>query len=162
MADQTAFFKVKSSKRSNPEARTTLDAIHSQKIQSLIGEQSNIQSYKSELDTLRKKLKETASEMESWRIERKIEEIEKKIKSLESNTDINDYFLRSGDILFDYYDMQDQINKGNSNIGVSTKAKPGSILAILGEVASEEAAATAATISTPIKQKKGRNELLNE
>lgn len=161
MADQTAFFKVKSSKRSNPEARTTLDAIHSQKIQNLIGEQTNIQSYKTELDTLRKKLKETASEMDSWRIERKIEEIEKKVKSLESNTDINDYFLRSGDILFDYYDMQEQINKGTSNIGISTKAKPGSILAILGEFASEEAAG-AAPLAAPIKQKKGRNELLNE
>ena len=41
-----AFFKVKSTKRSNPEARTTLDAIHSQTIQSMMDQKENIQIYK--------------------------------------------------------------------------------------------------------------------
>jgi hypothetical protein len=38
----SAFFKVKSSKRSNPEARTTLDAIHNQKIQKMIEEKISL------------------------------------------------------------------------------------------------------------------------
>jgi hypothetical protein len=42
----SAFFKVKSSKRSNPEARTTLDAIHNQTVQSLIEQKDNLQEYK--------------------------------------------------------------------------------------------------------------------
>ena len=42
----SAFFKVKSSKRSNPEARTTLDAIHNQKVQTMLEEKDNIVKYK--------------------------------------------------------------------------------------------------------------------
>ena len=43
----SAFFKVKSSKRSNPEARTTLDAIHHQKVNQMIEQKENINKYKS-------------------------------------------------------------------------------------------------------------------
>jgi hypothetical protein len=57
----SVFFKVKTSKRSNPEARTTLDAIHNQHIQELLDEKKNIQQYKDELNELNKKIKETAS-----------------------------------------------------------------------------------------------------
>lgn len=162
MCDTNAFFKVKSSKRSNPEARTTLDAIHSQKIQSLLDEKTQVIEQKEELEKLRKKLTETASEMESWRLERQIESLEKKIKSIESDNEINDYFLRSGDILFNYYDMQDKIHQGTAPVGAAAKAKPGSILAILEEVANEEGKKTAPMSYVPPESKKGRNELLNE
>lgn len=160
MSEPTAFFKVKSSKRSNPEARTTLDAIHNQKIQSLLEEKSKITDYQSELATLRKKLTETASDVEIWRIERQIESLEKKIKSIETDTEISDYFLRSGDILFNYYDMQDKIHQGNAPVANIAKAKPGSILAILEEVATKDTTNT--VIVPPITAQKGRNELLNQ
>jgi len=45
----SVFFKVKSSKRSNPEERHTLDAIHN----------PQIQQYKDELEQLKKKITET-------------------------------------------------------------------------------------------------------
>jgi hypothetical protein len=50
----SAFFKVKSSKRSNPEARTTLDAIHNQKVQNMIDQKENINLYKHKLEDLKK------------------------------------------------------------------------------------------------------------
>jgi len=162
MSDATAFFKMKSSKRANPEARTTLDAIHGQKIQSLLDEKSKVTDYKSELEKLRKKLTETASDMESWRLERQIENLEKKVKSIETDTDISDYFLRSGDILFNYYDMQDKIHQGTAPVGNITKAKPGSILAILEEVATEEGSVSNSLVIPQSAPKKGRNELLNQ
>lgn len=166
----SAFFKVKSSKRSNPEARTTLDAIHNQKIQSMIENKKNIYSYKNEVEQLKKKISETSSDIEIWRIEREIEVIEKKIKSIESDSDIMDYYLRTGDILYNYYDIQDQIQQGAKPIAY-TKAKPGSILAILEEVAQEEQNNAKSAISlsdenTPFiaPEKKGlqRNQLLND
>ena len=46
-----------------------------------------------------------------------------------------DYYLRTGDILYDYYDIQEQIQQGTK---IFPKSKPGSILAILDEVAQEE------------------------
>ena len=52
----SAFFKVKSSKRANPEARTTLDAIHNQKVQSMIEQKENIVLYKQQLENLKKKM----------------------------------------------------------------------------------------------------------
>jgi hypothetical protein len=134
---ESAFFKVKSSKRSNPEARTTLDAIHHQKIQSMMEEKDKVGMYRQEQDVLKKKMSETTSDMEIWRIEREIEALEKKIRSIEDGSEMMDYYLRTGDILYHYYDIQDQIQQGTANF-VSNKAKPGSILAILEEVAEDE------------------------
>jgi predicted nucleic acid-binding Zn-ribbon protein len=170
---ESAFFKVKSSKRSNPEARTTLDAIHHQKIQSMIEEKQKIGVYKQERDVLQKKLSEPLSDMEIWRVDRDIEILDKKIKSIADGSDMMDYYLRTGDILYHYYDIQDQIQQGTANF-VSNKAKPGSILAILEEVA-EDASTNAFSLSSSeyktentteptTKEKKSyqRNQLLND
>lgn len=138
---ESAFFKVKSSKRSNPEARTTLDAIHHQKIQSMMEEKEKVGTYKQEQNVLKKKISETTSDMEIWRVEREIEILEKKIRSIEDGSEMMDYYLRTGDILYHYYDIQDQIQQGTANF-VSNKAKPGSILAILEEVAEDEHSVT--------------------
>jgi len=129
-----AFFKVKSTKRSNPEARTTLDAIHNQKIQNMMDERKQLGKYKEERETLQKKLAEPMTDMDSWRLERDIDSLDKKIKSLEDGSELMDYYLRTGDILYHYYDIQDQIQKGTATFAAN-KAKPGSILAILEEVA---------------------------
>lgn len=163
----SAFFKVKSSKRSNPESRTTLDAIHNQKVQQLLDEKNNITSYNSEIDAIKTKIKNSNSDIEIWRLERELENIEKKIKSINSDNELMDYYLRTGDILFNYYDIQEQIQKGNKIFSTS-KAKPGSILAILEEVASDEVSMlTHISNKNPnaeVPKEKGhqRHQLLNE
>ena len=101
----SAFFKVKSSKRSNPEARTTLDAIHNQKVQNMIDQKENINAYKDKLEQLKKKISETTSDIEIWRLEREAEALEKKIKTVGDDSELMDYFLRTGDILYNYYDI---------------------------------------------------------
>jgi len=55
----SAFFKVKSTKRSNPEARTTLDAIHHEKIQSMMDQKKNIHVLKEEIEKRKKKIQES-------------------------------------------------------------------------------------------------------
>lgn len=129
----SAFFKVKSSKRSNPEARTTLDAIHNQKVQQMLEQKENLDKYKEEVKQLQNKINETVSDIEIWRFERDLENLQKKIKSIENGSELMDYYLRTGDILYKYYDIQDQIQQGTKQY-TSNKAKPGSILAILEEV----------------------------
>jgi Poxvirus Late Transcription Factor VLTF3 like len=168
---ESAFFKVKSSKRSNPEARTTLDAIHHQKVQQLMEQQQHVKTYKSELAALKEKINQTTSDIDIWRLERDAEMLEKKIKAIEDGSEIMDYYLRSGDILYNYYDIQDHIQQGTINYQTN-KAKPGSILAILGGVATSEEnqSANELTLSgssntnTVPTEKKGlqRNQLLNE
>jgi predicted nucleic acid-binding Zn-ribbon protein len=157
-----AFFKVKNSKRSNPEARTTLDAIHNQKVQSMLEQKQNLETYKEELAELKRRINETTSDVEIWRLERDAEILEKKIKAIESDSELMDYFLRTGDILYNYYDIQDKINQGTAG-NTGTKAKPGSILAILEEVAQDEGQLQKNTVNTPSNQKGfQRNQLLNE
>jgi hypothetical protein len=166
----SAFFKVKSSKRSNPEARTTLDAIHNQKIQNMLDQKENLNIYKEELADIKKIINETTSEIELWRLERDAENLEKKIKSIENDSDLMDYYLRTGDILYNYYDIQDKIQQGTNTYN-TTKAKPGSILAILEEVAQNDDGIKMDKIQENEKntiivppQKKGlqRHQLLND
>lgn len=164
----SAFFKVKSSKRSNPEARTTLDAIHHQKVQHLMEQQENIETYKSELAALQQKISQSTSDIEIWRLERDAEALEKKIKAIGDGSEMMDYYLRSGDILYNYYDIQDHIQQGTMNFQ-SNKAKPGSILAILGGVAHEQpdgdmTLSGSSTVAPVHTEKKGlqRNQLLND
>ena len=158
----SAFFKVKSSKRSNLEARTTLDAIHNQKVQNMIEQKENIDTYKDKLAKLKTKISETTSDIEIWRLERDAEVLEKKIKTVEDDSDLMDYFLRTGDILYNYYDIQEQIQQGTKTSN-SNKAKPGSILAILEEVAQREGQETRNTVVIPQAQKGlQRNQLLND
>lgn len=175
----SAFFKVKSSKRSNPEARTTLDAIHHQKVQNMMEEKDQLHQYKQELDDLKRRINESSSDIEIWKLERDAEILEKKIKSVEDGSELMDYYLRTGDILYNYYDIQDQIQQG-TQVFAANKAKPGSILAILEEVAQDNdtnnidpfmmssSVLTAASASTTVKEsaleKKGlqRNQLLND
>jgi hypothetical protein len=167
----SAFFKVKSSKRSNPESRTTLDAIHHQKVQQLMEQREHVDTYKSELAVLKEKISQSSSDIEIWRLERDAEVLEKKIKAIDDGSEIMDYYLRSGDILYNYYDIQDHIQQGTINYQ-SNKAKPGSILAILGGVAASEdnqstgeltLSGSTAVMNVP-SEKKGlqRNQLLNE
>lgn len=158
----SAFFKVKSSKRSNPEARTTLDAIHNKKVQKMIDQQQNIAEFKQNLEDLKKKISETTSDIDIWRLEREAEVLEKKIKSIEDGSELMDYYLRTGDILYNYYDIQDQIQKGTMSYA-SSKAKPGSILAILEEVSADNKTNSTDASDKPTNEKKSlqRNQLLN-
>jgi hypothetical protein len=160
----SAFFKVKSSKRSNPEARTTLDAIHNQKVQNMIDQKLNLEQFKLELIQLKQKITESTSDIEIWRLERDAESLEKKIKSIEDGSELMDYYLRTGDILYNYYDIQDQIQQGKQTF-ISNKAKPGSILAILDEVAKEQGLESQNTVVIPSgteKKSLQRNQLLND
>jgi len=155
-----AFFKVKSSKRSNPEARTTLDAIHNQTIQTMTDQKNNLHEYREKLKELHEKISNTISDIDIWRLERNVEILEKKIKILEDGSELMDYYLRTGDILYDYYDIQEQIQQGTKTF--SNKAKPGSILAILDEVAQEQGHESKNTVISK-NEKKGlqRQQLLN-
>lgn len=163
---ENVFFKVKSSKQNNPEARSTLDAIHSQRIDELQQERQKIPEFKQQITVLQEKLSQTTNVTEIWRIEQKIETLQKKISQLENNDEIMDYYLRTGSILFDYYDVQEQIQQGRGADTRRTRAKPGSILAILDDIARHEDV-SGCTQPAPVggaggEQPLQRNDLLNK
>jgi hypothetical protein len=178
---ENVFFKVKSAKQNNPETRSTLDAIHSQRIGELQAERERIPEFKQQIAVLEEQLSQTSNVTELWRIEQKIEALKRKLGQLENNDEIMDYYLRTGGILFDYYDVQEQIQQGRAVETGRSRVKPGSILAILDNFARQEdvsgeahavggagagaetATATAtATAPAPAPRTLQRNDLLNK
>lgn len=134
------FFKMKAPKAAHPETRTTLDALHGQRIQTLLQEKKDIEKYKTQIEELREAITKTTNDVEIWTYERQIGTLQKKIAELETDDGLMDYYLRTGNILFDYYDMQDRIQHGSVVTTAHTaKAKPGSILAILSDLKREDA-----------------------
>ena len=125
--------KPKSAKPVHPESRTTLDALHSQKVAEMANEKRNIHQFKAEIAALTEKMQTAANDMELWAAEQKRDRLVAKVREIETDGALMNYYLRSGDILFNYYDVQDNIQRG-TNRGGPMKSKPGSILAILNDI----------------------------
>ena len=140
-----------------------MDALHGQKMSVLQDEKKNIVNYKKEIELLGEKIKNTTSDMEIWSLEQQMERLQKKVKSIETDGDMNNYFLRTGNILFDYYDVQQKIQQGAVVPTTQTRAKPGSILAILSDLQKDEEVDVGLSITSSVSMKHlQRNNLLNQ
>jgi hypothetical protein len=128
-----AYFNVKQTKRSNPEARTTLDNLHTLQITELRREKDEVDKVKEQIQELEKKIEDTADIIIRTQLEDKLEEFYDKKRKLETNEDIYSYFFETGDILYKYYEIQDNIQKGQVKGGRQLKVMPGSVLAALQE-----------------------------
>ena len=107
-----SLFNYKKKVRKQQDNKNTLDHIHNKKIEEMINNKKNINSYKTKLKNLKKqydklnKEKNPSDEM----IEQKINlnddivNIENIINKIENNKNEEEYFLNCGDILFQYYD----------------------------------------------------------
>jgi predicted nucleic acid-binding Zn-ribbon protein len=137
MAQEEPFFKIRPTKRSNPEARTTLDRLHHVRMQQLMEKEAEIGTIQAAIQTL----SETSptDEVESERIQTKKIDLQREIDKRSNKNEIFDYFLDTGEILYNYYEIQSKISNGAgaSQRRPGVKAKPGSVLAAL-----EMAAAT--------------------
>ena len=161
-----AFFNIKPTRRSNPEARTTLDALHTYHVSQIKDKATHIDDMKLEISKIKLKKSECQNPIELSAIEEEENELKKNITSIESNSEMYDYFLNTGEILYNYYDIQDKIQRGIDPAPkrINVKAKPGSIMAAL-----EEAAKTDETYVPPVhipQEKRGeelrRDKLLEE
>ena len=126
------FFKIRPSKRSNPEARTTLDTVHQHYLTKIkdIGEQIN--TWKTQHGELNSDYQSETSDIERYRLEQDMKEVKGKIDGVDQKNALYDYFLDTGDLLFQYYDIQDRINRGADNIvNVGDRARPGSVFEAL-------------------------------
>jgi hypothetical protein len=161
-----AFFNIKPTRRSNPEARTTLDALHTYHVSQIKDKATHIDDMKLEISKIKLKKSECQNPIELSAIEEEENELKKNITNIESNSEMYDYFLNTGEILYNYYDIQDKIQRGIDPAPkrINVKAKPGSIMAAL-----EEAAKTDETYVAPVhipQEKRGeelrRDKLLEE
>lgn len=138
MTSKNAFFNIRPTRRGNPEARTTLDALHTFHLEKIKGKHDTLPELKEQLMTLELEL--SANPVERQELEKKVEQIKGEINEIETNKDMYQYFLNTGEILYNYYDIQEKIQSGVEPVArrVGAKAKPGSILAALEEASKQD------------------------
>jgi hypothetical protein len=127
------FFNIRSTKRSNPEARTTLDTLHSIQVKKMYDNENSLECLEEEKRSISSQLEETSIDNPALldQLEAKYKNISSEINQRKNKNEFLDYFLETGDILYKYYDMQEKIQNGDLPIKQNGKRKPGSILDVL-------------------------------
>lgn len=127
------FFKIRATKRSNPESRTTLDRLHHLRMQSLLEKECDVGALKASLDAMENRV--CVDEIESEQLRTKRAEVKKELDKRQDKNEIFDYFLDTGEILYNYYEIQNKISSGTGGSQRRPVAKPGSVLAALESAA---------------------------
>ena len=127
------FFNIRSTKRSNPEARTTLDTLHSIQVKKMYDNETSLEHLEDEKKNVLEMLSETSIDNPALldQLETKYKNLNNEINQRKNKNEFLDYFLETGDILYKYYDMQEKIQNGDLPIKQNGKRKPGSILDVL-------------------------------
>jgi DNA-directed RNA polymerase subunit RPC12/RpoP len=148
---QNILFKSKSTKKVNSEKRSTLDAIHKEQL-------LKIDERKEECDALLHKIQTLENEMKNmagpdrYIMENNIDKLRWELDNVMKKSDIVNYYLDTGDLLFNYYDLQDKISSQaawrdkhaadyfspENSAARSKYLRPGSIFAALDEAAAAE------------------------
>jgi hypothetical protein len=164
MSSQDAFFKIRPTKRSNPEARTTLDCLHQRRIQTILEKESGITNIKDKLGNLHTSSLSVVDEIKQEQLQQQKKELEREIGIREDKTEILDYYLDTGEILYNYYEVQDRIQRGvePSTKRTGAKAKPGSVLAALESAAATEGTPEIANIHQSQGEILRRDKLLEQ
>lgn len=112
-------FKQKNKKLIQSDNRITLDAKHNEIIKNFKEENKNIKKYQQELDENKsklEKLKDSFTEFVNpeelnvqFALENKIKELESKIYNLETQKEETEYFVDTGNILYNYYNNLEEV-----------------------------------------------------
>lgn len=133
------FFKIRPTKRSNPEARTTLDSLHQNQISKLLEKKQGVDDIKQQVEEIQHDINNCVNVIERNQKQNRHRELIKEIQSIEDEKDIYNYFLETGDILYQYYDIQEKIQQGVESLFASRPVvKPGSVMAALQEAAKKD------------------------
>jgi TolA-binding protein len=112
-------FKFKNSKKVIEDDRTTLDAKHAENVNALRQKQERIDDIDREIEELRNNIEQLENENSFLKYENinefqeRIQELEREKRQLRSKKHLHKYFLKSGKIMFDYYETKKQnpVNK---------------------------------------------------
>lgn len=154
---KNAFFSIRPTRRGNPEARTTLDALHSFHIHKIKDKDKFIEEYNQEIHTLQRNLATKEHPLERADVEERLSTLKGQKKEIETKKELLEYFLDTGEILYNYYDTQEKIQNGVEPPvkRVGPKAKPGSILAALEEASRQDTSANPEVPSNGVVENSG-------
>jgi len=121
------------------ENAKTLYTFHSQQIDKLKNDKTNVSELKAELLAKEKRLADveleftgpsliqTATDIHMLtscaKLEKEIQDLKERISQIESGADVENYFLRVGDILFSYSDAQERIAGGERPLESNKKVR---------------------------------------
>tara|TARA_B100001094_G_C18156747_1_gene786894 strand:- start:719 stop:1534 length:816 start_codon:yes stop_codon:yes gene_type:complete len=118
-------FNLKVKVRKAKNQQKTLDHFHNKKLNEFSTEKKNIEKYQKTINNYEKELnilnKINPKKLTDQQFEQKFDLIEKinnlkdKIKKINSNDTEHDYFLDVGDLLYEYYDKDDNKDKISQN-----------------------------------------------
>lgn len=158
-----SFFKTKTTKKAPIDEKTTLDVFHQFHVRKIQNEKEEVFDLKKEIEELNDHIFESTDDLEKGQMEKRRDDLLKQVNLMENEERIYDYFLDTGDILFQYYEVQDAISRGDTNGMKNTpKRKPGDILSILEEAAKRENTVVETTPKYYGKKTLGRNDLLDK
>lgn len=129
---QEGFFKIRQTKRSNPEERTTLDVIHQFQLKKISDEKEESFVIEEDISTLKTQIDSTQDDLIRGQLENHLVRLNDELVVKNKDDRLYDYLLDTGDLLFNYYDIQEKISQGA--IGAITqrsKRKPGDVLSAL-------------------------------
>ena len=166
---EDAFFKIRPTKKSNPEERTTLDVIHQSQLKRIQDERDEVQLIQEDINSIKSQINSTNDDLIKGQLENHLTRLNEELDIKQKDDRIYDYLLQTGDILFEYYEMQDKISQGMSGLSSQkTKRKPGDVLSALETAAAIDGVETSsveeetATKKSNSKSSRGRDELLEQ
>jgi predicted nucleic acid-binding Zn-ribbon protein len=137
MSGSDGFFKIRPPKRNIVEERTTLDVIHQGQLKRISEEHEESKSIKETITELQGRINTTTDDLIRGQLENKCIRLQQQFDSKKSEDRIYDYLLDTGDILFEYYDLQSKISQGiTTSTAQWVKRKPGDVLSALETAAS--------------------------
>jgi len=104
----------------------------------MLDREKDIESLREEIAQLQKSCRETRDEVVYEQFQKRIKDLEKEIEKRNGGNELYDYFLNTGDILYNYYEIQEKIQKGEEPLMKRVASKPGSVLAALESAAATE------------------------
>ena len=112
--------------------------------------------WKKEYTDILQKYRCETDDVERYRLEQQLKKVQEKLDQTDEKTAVLDYFLDTGDLLFQYYDIQERINQGADNIvHIADRATPGSVFEALENASKNDASGTQLTFQT--SQYQGQN-----
>jgi predicted nucleic acid-binding Zn-ribbon protein len=143
---------MKPTKRSNTEERTTMDVIHQCQLKKIEEEQEDVKYIEEDIGLLKRQIHLAKDDLARGQLENQLVRLKEEYDAKNKKDRVYDYLLKTGDLLFDYYDIQDKIMSGATGaITQRSKRKPGDVLSAL-----EDAATIDNEFEAPPEIKKGR------
>jgi len=147
----------KGSKKNGLEIRTTLDTLHNLQIQQMNNNEKELDLLIKEKNVIEYKINKIENEIEYDQLEHRLKFLTNEIESRKEKNEFLDYYLDTGDILYNYYDIQEKIQEGT--LVTSNKKKVGAIFDIL-EMATDKDLKKQDEV--PIKNTLSRDKLLEQ